>query len=62
MAEALASPHKRELWFVSVRPGVKLDSAFRETGRALVAQGIEHHSPKVGVGRSNRLGGTSWGR
>ncbi len=29
--------------------------------RALVAQGIEHHSPKVGVGRSNRLGGTTRG-
>ena len=26
--------------------------------RALVAQGIEHRSPKAGVGRSNRLGGT----
>ncbi len=25
---------------------------------ALVAQGIEHRSPKAGVGRSNRLGGT----
>ena len=25
---------------------------------ALVAQGIEHFSPKEGVGRSNRLGGT----
>ena len=27
-------------------------------GCALVAQGIEHRSPKAGVGRSNRLGGT----
>ena len=27
-------------------------------GEALVAQGIEHRSPKAGVGRSNRLGGT----
>ena len=26
---------------------------------ALVAQGIEHRSPKAGVGRSNRLGGTA---
>ena len=26
--------------------------------RALVAQGIEHRSPKAGVGRSNRPGGT----
>ncbi len=25
---------------------------------ALVAQGIEHHSPKVGVVRSNRIEGT----
>ena len=28
-------------------------------GCALVAQGIEHRSPKAGVGRSNRLGGTA---
>ena len=26
--------------------------------RASVAQGIEHSSPKAGVGRSNRPGGT----
>ncbi len=30
-------------------------------GCALVAQGIEHRSPKAGVGRSNRLGGTKSG-
>ena len=30
----------------------------RTTCHALVAQGIEHRSPKAGVGRSNRLGGT----
>ena len=28
---------------------------------APVAQGIEHFSPKEGVGRSNRLGGTGSG-
>ena len=34
----------------------------RTTCHALVAQGIEHRSPKAGVGRSNRLGGTVEGR
>ena len=30
----------------------------RNHGNASVAQGIEHRSPKAGVVRSNRIGGT----
>ena len=39
-----------------LKPGVLI--YFHQPGNASVAQGIEHRSPKAGVGRSNRPGGT----